>query len=130
MNDQIAIVVNSDFHNSHPVLFTVGESYNFIADAVGGMISCVTLDNGLEMWVNDEYLYNGDEFSPVATAAYWKTYGAFSHYVNGAVVFTGGADYEGNTIGLNFDQLSFVGSLLLDFGHDLDLTPLMSSFAN
>ena len=130
MNDQLAIVVPADFTDSQPVLFTVGESYDFLANAVGGMISCISLDNGMDMWVNDEYLYNGDEFSPFATAVYWNTFGLFSHYVNGAVVFTGGVDYEGNTVGLTFEQLSYIGNLLLEFGHDLDLSPIMANFAN
>lgn len=126
MTNQLAVIVPVDFHNAEPILFTVGESYDFISGAVDGMISCVSLDNGIDMWVNDEYLYNGNEFSPIATAAYWDTFGPFSHHVNGTVVFTGGVNYEGETIGLTIEQLHYVGSLLLEFGHDLDFSLILS----
>lgn len=125
-NTEAAIIVPSTTQAAFVHTFNVGDNYEWLAHSVEGMISCVTLKDGLEMWVNDEYLYNGSEFNPFATAEYWLTYGAFSHYVNGTAVFTC-SNEMGDTTGLTWPLFSHLANLLRDeWGVDLDLSVIAS----
>lgn len=125
MTKQIAIVIPPDFTLAHVVTFQVGDSYTWLADAVDGMIECVHVQHGMDMWVNEEFLMRSDlDYNPIATELYWHKFGLFSHFIHGTVVMTT-CDHEGNTTGLTLEQLSHVGDLLLEFGVDLDLTPLL-----
>lgn len=126
-NTELALIVPTDPSLAYIHTFNVGDHYSWLADSVEGMITCVTLKDGLEMWVNDEYLYNGSDFNPFATAEYWMTYGAFSHYVNGVAIFTC-SDEEGNTTGLTWPLFSKLANLLLDeWGIDLDMAPILTN---
>lgn len=67
--------------------------------AVEGYIERVQLAK-VDMWVNEEGLYTlAHRHNPYASAAMKMVYG--QGYINGAVVFTGGVDEEGDTLGLS-----------------------------
>lgn len=91
-----------------------GKSYDFIKNGVGGWIECVHLANlgGVDMWVNEEGKLDGLPVNPIATLAWIRDYG-MTDVIVGNVVFTGGADEEGETLGLNDEQLANIKNLLL-----------------
>ena len=73
--------------------------------AVGGDVDVVRLHPEMEMWVHDEGLYRCD-LNPVASAVA-AGMGFVQQPYCGPVVFTGGADEDGNTLGLS-DELAEV----------------------
>lgn len=98
--------------------FKFGE-YEYLSEGVGGMIGCVRLENA-DMWVNDNFLAEGLPLNPYATALYADTYGMENAYICGDVVITGGADEEGETLGLTDEQVQqFLEyrSMVINFGH-------------
>lgn len=66
--------------------------------AVGGLIQPVDLTPTLTMYVNEEFLYSGEEANPVASYLF-ASIGA-EYRILGSVIFTGGVDDEGDTQGL------------------------------
>ena len=73
--------------------------------AVGGDVDVVRLHPELEMWMHDEGLYRC-ELNPVASAVAAGMGFSRQPYC-GPVAFTGGADEDGNTLGLS-DELAEV----------------------
>ena len=67
--------------------------------AVGGLIQAVDLAPELTMWCNDNGKAMGLPVNPVATALWTRYYGE-TDVIVGNVVFTGGADSEGETTSL------------------------------
>lgn len=70
-----------------------------LQEAVEGLIEPVDLANTLTMWVNEEGKLIGKTPNPFATEAWFRKYDA-TDIVVGTVVFTGGTDAEGETLGL------------------------------
>lgn len=70
-----------------------------LQEAVEGLIEPVDLMNTLTMWVNEEGKLIGKTPNPFATEAWFRQCGA-TDIVVGTVVFTGGTDAEGETLGL------------------------------
>lgn len=67
-----------------------------LQQAVGGLVDVVTLAEDLDLWVNDCGLYT-EEINPVAGGLVAILGGPrFQPYWFGTVVFTGGADQDGN----------------------------------
>ena len=77
---------------------TEGSLLEPLSKAVGGLIDVVSLDGGLDMWVNDEGLYRCEP-NPYATLIA-RSAGAVQSCYYGPTVFTGAADQHGNTLGL------------------------------
>ena len=73
--------------------------------AVGGTVDVVRMHPDMNLWVHDEGLYVCD-LNPVATAVA-AGMGFVHQPMCGDVVFTGGADEDGNTLGLS-DELAEV----------------------
>lgn len=93
-----AIVVKTDLTAE---VIDLGEaSLGVLQKAVDGLIQPVDLADNLTMWVNEEGLLRSD-LNPnlLASALYAEVYGANTP-IMGDVVFTGGSDDEGNTLGL------------------------------
>ena len=86
--------------------------------AVGGDIDVVRLRPEMEMWVHDEGLYRC-ELNPVASGVAAGMGFSRQPYC-GPVVFTGGADEDGNTLGLS-DELAEV---LLELVERLKANPV------
>jgi hypothetical protein len=74
-------------------------SLSQLQNAVGGLIEAVDIKEDLTMWVNEEFLFSGNEPNLVATA-YFEIAGG-TYPILGSVVFTGGSDSEGYTMGLS-----------------------------
>lgn len=93
--------------------FEVGNSYDTISAGVGGWIECVHLPSlgGMDMWVNEEGKLNGLPRNLLATAIWTIEYGV-TDVIVGNVVFTGGVDDEGETLGLSDEQLAELQKLL------------------
>jgi hypothetical protein len=81
--------------------------YSTLSDGVGGMIEAVTLSDTLTLWVNEEGKLNGLPVNVFATALFTSVFGSVDIIVGDAVL-TGGADDEGETLGLSGENLAFL----------------------
>lgn len=98
-----AIIVKSD-PSLKIVEFNVGKSSTLIKEAVGGLFDCIHLPSlGVDMWINDEGKILKLPMNAVATLMYAQEFNT-TDYIAGDVIFTGGVDSEGNTLGLNVVQ--------------------------
>ena len=89
---------------SDVVEFEKGESYALLSGAVGGYIECVGLRGDLDMWVNEEGKLQGLPLNPIGTRIWSVFYGPTDTIV-GDVIFTGGVDENGETLGLTDETL-------------------------
>lgn len=91
------------------VEFQLGDSYRFLSDAVGGLIELVRIAPTLDMWVNENFIAEAEDkelkLNAVATAMYSASLPQ-PYPILGDVVFTGGSDDEGETLGLTEDTLA------------------------
>jgi hypothetical protein len=82
---------------------------NVLQTAVDGLIEAVDLTNELTLWVNEEGLLRNDlKLNLIAEAFY-------SSPIMGTVVFTGGTDYEGETLGLGLAESRYIQQLCQNF---------------
>ncbi len=86
------------------VTFTIGDSYKMLSNAVGGMIECVRLADDTDLWCNENGISEGLDLNPIASAIYDETFGV-ANPILGDVIITGGADDEGETLGLTEEQV-------------------------
>jgi hypothetical protein len=89
------------------VEFERGQSYDMLREAVGGLFQPVALPSKkVDMWVNEEGKFMEHLFqNPIGTALWAEDYG-LTDVIIGDIIITGGADEEGDTIGLNDTELS------------------------
>jgi hypothetical protein len=80
--------------------------YKTLSDAVGGMIEAVSLPSGMTLWVNEEGKLNGLPVNRVATELLTREFGQKFDIIVGNAIITGGADDEGETLGLTNDQVA------------------------
>lgn len=90
-------------------------SYATLSNAVGGYIEAVSLPNGLTLWVNEEGKLNGLPVNEYATRLFTSAFGAVDIIVGNAIV-TGGADDEGETLGLTDKEVADLVADLLFAG--------------
>ena len=90
-------------------------SYATLSRAVGGMIEAVTLPSGLTLWVNEEGKLDGLPVNEYATRLFVSAFGAVDVIVGNAII-TGGADDEGETLGLTDAQVAELVADLLYAG--------------
>ena len=91
--------------------FTVGDSYELISDAVEGWIECFhLLSLGVDLWCNEEGKLAGLPQNEIATYLFHKEFGHFDS-IRGNVIFTGGTDDEGETLGISEDQIKTLTDL-------------------
>ena len=74
--------------------------------AVDGYIEAVSLDEEFVMWVNEEGLFRADLSSNYLGAILYEEIFKVKNPINGTVVFTGGTDEEGYTLGLTDIQIA------------------------
>ena len=77
--------------------------------AVGGYVQAIDLCEGLTMWCNEEGKMMSLPHNPFGQA-FWETAFPVSEfgrtdYIVGDIVLTGGADNEGDTLGLTGDEI-------------------------
>jgi hypothetical protein len=77
--------------------------------AVGGYVQAIDLCEGVTMWCNEEGKMMSLPHNPFGQA-FWETAFPVSEfgrtdYIVGDIVLTGGADDEGDTLGLTSDEI-------------------------
>jgi hypothetical protein len=82
----------------------VEDQLKVLQTAVGGYVEAITLAPDLVMWVNEEGKMNGMPFNQAATSIFMKYRGG-ADYIVGPVVFTSGADENGETVGITEAQI-------------------------
>jgi hypothetical protein len=97
-----AVVITTEGTKS-VVTFTIGDSYKILSDTVEGMIECVHLSENEDLWCNENGIAEGKPLNLIASAIYSETFNA-GNPILGNVIITGGADDEGETLGLS-DEL-------------------------
>lgn len=94
------------------VEFEKGNSYDVLSKAVGGYIECVSFADNLDMWVNEEGKLIGLPVNDYGTVFWQSIYGA-TDVICGDIIFTGGVDSEGETLGLSDDEITALEALVL-----------------
>ncbi len=79
-----------------------------LQEAVGGLVQAIDLTERLTLWCNEEGKLLEQAHNPYAQYFWDKTFGAYTDYMVGDVVFTGGTDDSGNTLGLTDEQVDWV----------------------
>jgi hypothetical protein len=77
-----------------------GQRLEQLQEAVGGWVEAVDLSPTLTMWCNEEGKLIGLPFNPLATDLWEESFGK-TDLIKGNVIFTGGVDDEGSTLGLD-----------------------------
>lgn len=72
-----------------------------LQEGVGGWVQAIDLDDDLTMWCNEEGKLQSLPHNPFAQVIWDQTFGPGTDYIVGDVVFTGGTDDEGYTLGLS-----------------------------
>lgn len=104
-----ALRINTDF--STEILDLEAESYEQLSGAVGGLIQAVDLKEDLTLWCNEEgKLINGMEPNLIATHLWARSFGN-TDVIMGNVVFTGGADSEGEDVALSPEWITELEAL-------------------
>jgi hypothetical protein len=83
---------------------TVEESSDALSNAVDGWYQAVDINETLTMWMNEEGKIDGLPFNAIATKLFQARFGMVD-IIMGNAVLTGGADDEGDTIGLTDEQV-------------------------
>jgi hypothetical protein len=95
--------------------FEIGNSYQLLRDSVDGYIECANVQHNIDIWLNEEGKLLGLEPNKTATLLFWQRWGTGSDIIVGDV-FLASNDSEGETIGLDAEQLEyltdFVGLLI------------------
>lgn len=90
---------------------------DYLQSAVKGYVQAIELRDvysGITMWINEEGKFDDSlSLNHGATFIWEQSFGAGTDFIVGNAVFTGGADDEGNTLGLSAEQQSMVLSSLL-----------------
>lgn len=93
-----ALVVNAD--GTYSTLDVETEFLSKMQNAVDGLIQPIDLTETLTMWVNEEFLFKGTFEPNLLGTAMFQTVGG-EYPIQGTIVFTGGTDSEGETLGLD-----------------------------
>ena len=96
----LAIQLNTDGVAVEVEIAEEGQRLKQLQDAVGGWIEAVDLSPTLTMWCNEEGKLNGLPFNSLATDLWEESFG-MTDSIKGNVIFTGGVDDEGSTLGLD-----------------------------
>jgi hypothetical protein len=100
-----AVIIKTD-GTKEVVEFEIGKSYDLLSKSVEGWIECVSLvSRNADMWVNEEGKLNGLPENHQATALWVEEFG-MTDIIVGNIIITGGADNEGETLGLSDEQVS------------------------
>jgi hypothetical protein len=100
-----AVVITSDGRKSIEE-FEVGQSFDLIRNTVGGYFQVVGLDKlGADLWLNEEGKLDGLPQNPIGTALWVDEYG-YTDVIVGNIIITGGADENGDTLGLSLEQVA------------------------
>lgn len=79
-----------------------------LQEAVGGLIEAINLATDLTMFCNEEGKLLDLPHNPFAQYLWDKRFGAHLDYIVGDIVLTGGADDEGEMLGLSDEQVQII----------------------
>lgn len=102
MSKHTALKVDTD-GNVTRLEFEEGKSYDMLKTGVDGWIECVRLDNGIDMWLNEEGKLLGLPVNYFATVLWISKYG-MTDVMCGNAILTSGTE-DGDTVGLTEEQL-------------------------
>lgn len=80
------------------------DSLSKLQEAVGGWVQAIDLSDTLSIWCNEEGKLINLPHNPYAQVIWDEVFGAHTDYIVGDVVFTGGTDDEGYTLGISDEQ--------------------------
>ena len=90
---------------------------DYLQTSVKGWVQAVDLQGafaGITMWVNEEGKFDDSlSLNTGATFIWEQVFGFGTDFIKGNAIFTGGADDEGETIGLSPEQQSLIFTSLL-----------------
>jgi len=112
MTKQVALILTAQ-DELFSYNFEIGDSYKMLQAGVGGWIELVRLNNGVDMWVNENGIAENLPYNPTATAIYWSNFGFMSGQIFGDVVFTS-SNPDGETIGLSVLQGGYLREIAFD----------------
>jgi hypothetical protein len=92
------------------VIDITGNELKTLQEKVGGWVQAIDLTSSLTMWANEEGKLVGLPVNGFATELWESRFGA-TDIIVGDIVITGGADDEGETIGLTDAQVDALKSL-------------------
>lgn len=81
-------------------------SLELLQKAVGGYVQAIDLDDTLTLWCNEEGKMMNLPHNEKAQILWDNVFGSGTDYIVGDVVLTGGADDEGEIIGLTDEQIN------------------------
>lgn len=87
-------------------------SLRTLQDGVGGWIQAIDLSDDLTLWCNEEGKLHNLPHNPFAQVIWDQTFGPGTDYIVGDVVFTGGTDDEGETLGLSERGREVIGKVV------------------
>jgi len=106
-------VIHISTDNKIEVMEVEQIEYDTLYEAVNGLVELVSINEDIDMWLNEEGKINGLEPNIIASLIYNKVFPNFD-VIMGDVVITGGADDEGNTVGLSDESIHDVMALIQD----------------
>lgn len=106
-------VIHISTDNKIEVMEVEQIEYDTLYEAVNGLVELVSINEDIDMWLNEEGKVNGLEPNIIASLLYNKVFPNFD-VIMGDVVITGGADEEGNTVGLSDQSIQDVMALIQD----------------
>jgi len=110
---QMERVIHISTDNKIEVMEVEQIEYDTLYEAVNGLVELVSINEDIDMWLNEEGKINGLEPNIIASLIYNKVFPNFD-VIMGDVVITGGADEEGNTVGLSDESIHDVMALIQD----------------
>ena len=82
-----------------PVIKDIDEGFESMQDVVDGRIECVSLSDDIDLWCNEEFLYNGSKPNRLISTSYGDIIS-----INGTF-FISSNNEDGETIGLSNKQV-------------------------
>ena len=96
--------------NSNSEITETGISLKELQAGVDGWIEAIDINENMTMWVNEEFLLRSEpDTNPIASAFFGTIGGQYA--IHGSVVFTGGTDENGDTLGLGEKEISLIKNL-------------------
>jgi hypothetical protein len=87
--------------------------YETLYEAVNGLVELVSINDDIDMWLNEEGKLIGLEPNILATLLFNKAFPT-KDIIMGNIIITGGADDEGNTVGLSDASIIDIFAMLQD----------------
>ena len=91
------------------VEFEVGKSLSLLQSAVEGYVQPISLAPSLDMWVNENYIAEGLSLNVLGSIFHHENFNQDAPIL-GNIIFTGGTDDKGETLGLGAKEIDYLFS--------------------